>query len=132
MKRAFMLDSNAVRLLLERRSAQLDTWFAEERCSLSAVVDAEIRFGLARRRLSPRRQALVEALLAVLTIESFDSQAAGYYGTLRADLMAAGRPLAAMDLLIASHALSLGRALVSQDQAFAQVPGLELVTLQNP
>ena len=32
-----MLDTNAVRLLLERRSPQLDQWFAEERCGLSAI-----------------------------------------------------------------------------------------------
>ena len=57
MKQRFMLDTNAVRMLLERRSPQLDQWFAEERCSLSAIVAAEIRFGLARRRLPERRAA---------------------------------------------------------------------------
>ena len=32
--------------------------------------------------------------------------------------------LAAMDLLIASHALALDRTLVSHDQVFASLPGL--------
>ena len=41
-----MLDTNAVRVLLERRSPQLDQWFAEDRCSVSAIVAAEIRFSL--------------------------------------------------------------------------------------
>ena len=44
MKQRFMLDTNAVRVLLERRSPQLDQWFAEDRCSVSAIVAAEIRF----------------------------------------------------------------------------------------
>ena len=47
-----MLDTNAVRVLLERRSPQLDQWFAEDRCSVSAIVAAEIRFGLERTLVS--------------------------------------------------------------------------------
>ena len=47
-----MLDTNAVRVLLERRSPQLDQWFAEDRCSVSAIVAAEIRFGLERTLIS--------------------------------------------------------------------------------
>ena len=44
-----MLDTNAVRVLLERRSPQLDQWFAEDRCSVSAIVAAEIRFRFGAR-----------------------------------------------------------------------------------
>jgi tRNA(fMet)-specific endonuclease VapC len=116
-----MLDTNAVRALLERGSPQLDQWFAEERCSISAIVAAEIRFGLARRRLSAARHSLVEDLLTVLPIEPFGSRAAQSYGTLRAELMAAGVTLSAMDLLIASHALSAGCTLLTADQAFSQI-----------
>ena len=43
MKQRFMLDTNAVRMLLERRSPQLDQWFAEERSSLAAIVAAELQ-----------------------------------------------------------------------------------------
>ena len=124
-----MLDTNAVRVLLERRSPQLDQWFAEERCSLSAIVAAEIRFGLARQTLSERRAALVADLLDVLPIEPFDAQVAVTYGRLRAELQRLGISLAAMDLLIAAHALALNRPLASLDQAFANVPGLECVSV---
>ncbi len=124
MRQRFMLDTNAVRLLLERRSPQLDQWFAEERCSLSAIVAAEIRFGLSRRRLPEARAALVRDLLEVLPVEAFDEQVAKIYGQLRADLQRLGITLAAMDLLIASHALALERTLVTHDQVFANVPGL--------
>ena len=125
MKQRFMLDTNAVRVLLERRSPQLDQWFAEERCSLSAIVAAEIRFGLACRRLSEHREALVFDLLEVLPIDAFDAQVSKTYGQLRAELQRLGINLAAMDLLIAAHALALERMLVSQDQVFANVPGLQ-------
>jgi len=124
-----MLDTNAVRFLLERRSPRLDQWFAEERCSLSAIVAAEIRFGLARQALSERRAALVDDLLDVLPIEPFDAQVSAAYGLLRAELQRLGISLAAMDLLIAAHAVALDRPLVSRDQAFATVPGLECVSV---
>ena len=124
-----MLDTNAVRVLLERRSPQLDQWFAEERCSLSAIVAAEIRFGLARQTLSERRAALVTDLLDVLPIEPFDAQVSATFGRLRAELQPLGITLAAMDLLIAAHALALDRPLVSRDQAFINVPGLECVSV---
>ena len=92
MKQRFMLDTNAVRLLLERRSPQLDQWFAEERCSLSAIVAAEVRFGLARRRLPEARAALVCDLLEVLPVEAFDEQVAKIYGPLRANCSALASP----------------------------------------
>ena len=129
VKQRFMLDTNAVRVLLERRSIQLDQWFAEERCSLLAIVAAEIRFGLARQTLSEHRAALVADLLDVLPIEPFDAQVSVTYGRLRAELQRLGISLAAMDLLIAAHALALDRPLVSLDQAFAHVPGLECVAM---
>lgn len=46
--------------------------------------------------------------------------------SLRTALERSSTPLAAMDLLIASHALSEGCTLISADQAFAQVPGLSV------
>lgn len=125
MKQRFMLDTNSVRMLLERRSSQLDQWFAEERCSLSAIVAAEIRFGLARRRLPERSAALVCDLLEVLPVVAFDGQVAKTYGRLRAELQRLGITLAARDLLIAPHALALERMLVSSDQVFASVPDLQ-------
>ena len=48
------------------------------------------------------------------------------YGRLRAELERHGKPLAALDLLIASHALSEGCTLVTADQAFAHVADLHL------
>ena len=119
-----MLDTNAVRVLLERCSPQLDQWFAEDRCSVSAIVAAELRFGLERRRLSEQRAALVQNLLDVLPVEAFDESASRVYGKLRFRLQQTGITVAAMDLLIASHALALERTLISDDKVFAQVPGL--------
>ena len=120
-----MLDTNAVRALVDRTSPQLDRWFAEDRCSLSAVVAAELRFGLARRRLSPQRDQLVKELLKAIPIQPFEQKAAESHGALRAQLLQSGITLSAMDLLIAAHAIALNCTLLTADQAFSQVAALE-------
>jgi tRNA(fMet)-specific endonuclease VapC len=121
-----MLDANAVSAFLQRRSARLDGWVREQRCCLSAIVVAEIRYGLERRPAATRLQTLAEAALETLEILPWSEGCTRIYGRLRADLERQGKPLAAMDLLIASHALSEGCALVTADQAFARVGELHL------
>ena len=131
MKQRFMVDTNVVRILLERSSPHLDQWFAEERCSLRTIVAAEIRFGLAQHTLSERRDALVGDLLALLSVEPFYAEVSATYGLLSAELQRLGISLAAMDLLIAAHAMALERPLVGLEQAFANVPGLECVAIDD-
>ncbi len=56
----------------------------------------------------------------------WDSTIAERYGTVQADMESQGKILAPLDLLIATHALSLGAVLVTNDRAFAQVVHLHL------
>jgi len=125
-KGKLMLDTNAVNAFLKGLSPRLDTWVREQRCSLSSIVVAEIRYGLEKLPPTSRLQALVEDTLKTLEILPWSEACARVYGRLRADLERNGKPLGAMDLLIASHALSEGCALVTADQAFAHVADLHL------
>ena len=56
-------------------------------------------------------------------------QPLGLLAELMPELPRLGLSLGAMDLLIAAHALALDRPLVSLDQAFAHVPGLECASV---
>jgi len=125
-KRRLMLDTNAVSAFLKKRSPRLDVWVREQRCCLSTIVVAEIRYGLEKLPAAARLQELAEATFETLEILPWSEACARIYGRLRADLERHGKPLAAMDLLIASHALSEGCALVTADQAFANVAELQL------
>jgi tRNA(fMet)-specific endonuclease VapC len=116
-----MLDTNAMSAFLKRRSPRLDAWVREQRCCLSAIVVAEIRYGLEKLPAATRLRELAEATLETLEILPWSEACTRIYGRLRVDLERHGKSLAAMDLLIASHALSEGCALVTADQAFAQV-----------
>ena len=121
-----MLDTNAVSAFLRRRSPRLDGWVREQRCCLSAIVVAEIRYGLEKRPTATRLRALAESTLETLEILPWSEACSRIYGRLRAELERHGKPLGLLDLLIASHALSEGCVLVTADQAFAHVDELSL------
>ncbi|MDF1485701.1 type II toxin-antitoxin system VapC family toxin [Ramlibacter sp. H39-3-26] len=124
----YLLDTNTVSLLIRQHPAVLRRVVATPMANLaiSAVTEAELLFGLAKRPQAQHLHAAVHEFLRRVDAIPWDSATAARYGALRASLERQGRMLAALDLLIAAHALALGAVLVSNDQAFAQVPGLAL------
>jgi len=103
-----MLDTNAVSAFLRRRSPRLDGWVREQRCCLSAIVVAEIRYGLEKRPAATRLRTLAESTLDTLEILSWTEACSRIYGRLRAELVRPAKPLAALDLLNASDDLAVG------------------------
>jgi tRNA(fMet)-specific endonuclease VapC len=67
----------------------------------------------------------MEFLLRVEVLP-WDRTAAATYGVTRANLERRGKIVAPLDLMIASHALSLKLVLVTNDRSFAEMNGLEL------
>ncbi len=120
-----MLDTNTVSALVgDPRGAIAERIRAlSAPVSVSAVVAAELRYGAAKKR-STRLNKAVDGLLGALVIEPMSLPIDSVYGALRDRLERAGLPMGANDLLIAAHALTLGRILVTDDRAFARVPGL--------
>jgi tRNA(fMet)-specific endonuclease VapC len=95
---------------------------------LSTISVGELIYG-ARRSVKSASllQRLHEEVLPNYQIVSFDLAAAEKYGALRAELEAAGTPLADPDLRIASIALSRGLTLVTgKVKHFQRVPGLDV------
>lgn len=82
-------------------------------------------YGLARRPEATRLRQAVGELLRRLDILDWNRACTQCYGSLRATLESCGKPLAPLDLLIAAHALVSDAILVTNDQAFAQAPGLQ-------
>ena len=90
------------------------------RIAISAITEAEVLFGLAKRPEATRLRANFERFFAAIELLPWDSAVAGAYGTLRAELSATGKNLGLMDLLIASHAIAAGATLVTHDRALLQ------------
>jgi len=126
MSALLMLDTNAVTAIIKDRTKTLSALLNERPSCISVITEAELRFGLARRAVNADLRLIVENYLASVDILPWSSASARHYGLLRAELDALGKPLAPMDLLIASHAIAADCTLVSADRAFAQVPGLRV------
>ena len=91
---------------------------------LSAVVAGELRFGAAKLA-SPRFSAAVEAWLAGFDVRTWPVEAAHHYAQIRAVLERAGKPVGAMDMLIAAHAMAEDSVIVTNNaREFHRVPGL--------
>lgn len=123
-----MLDTNAISALARGRDTALTKLVGAQPFCISVLVEAELRYGLARRPINAGVRRIVEGLLANVDIRAWNSVCARQYGVLRATLEARGLTLAPLDLLIASHALAEQRCmLVTADRAFTQVPGLQVL-----
>lgn len=122
-----MLDTNIVSDLVRNpagRAAQRLMQYGEDRICISIIADAELRFGVAKRG-SPRLAVQMGRVLATMNIVPFETPADDVYARVRTHLEAAGTPIGANDLLIASHALTLRLAVVTHNTGeFRRVPGL--------
>jgi tRNA(fMet)-specific endonuclease VapC len=96
----------------------------DDRVVISAMTEAEVRYGLAKKSGAVRLSEAVEEFLAAVEILPWDSDAARAYGAMRAAMSAAGKTLSAMDMLIAAHAASVEATLVTSDKAFRHAKGL--------
>jgi tRNA(fMet)-specific endonuclease VapC len=125
----YLLDTNILSDLVRNpqgRIAARAAQVGEAAVCTSIVVAAELRFGAAKKG-SARLTAQLERLLAALPILSFESPADRAYATLRTQLEAAGEPIGGNDMLIAAHAISIGCALVTDNEReFRRVQGLSV------
>ena len=124
----YMLDTNAVGHLVRGHPAVARRAMAVPMASLciSAVTQGELLFGLARRPAAKRLHRVVRELLRRVDSLPWGSGVAERYGSVRSSMERQGKILGPLDLLIASHALSAGAVLVTNDRSFGQVPDLGL------
>ena len=122
----YMLDTNTVSHLLKKHPAVARRVVVVPITSLciSAITQGELLFGLAKRPDATALHAAVREFLRRVDVLPWDAATSEIYGPARAATEREGRVLAPMDLLIGAHALSIDAVLVTNDRAFAQLPGL--------
>lgn len=127
----YLLDTNTVSHIVRGRSpaarARLAGLGAHEMASISAITEAEIRYGLAKRPDAHALARAVDGFLAKVRVLSWDRDEALAYGHLRARLEVVGKTLGNLDMLIAAQAIAHGATLVTSDRAFSQVEELRLI-----
>jgi tRNA(fMet)-specific endonuclease VapC len=99
--------------------------------SISAVTQAELLYGVAKRGHPAGLAARVREFLARVTVQPWAAAEAECYGLMRAQCEAHGVPMGSLDMMIAAHAWSLQKAeqqagdrsiLVTRDSAFSRIP----------
>ena len=121
----FILDTNVVSELLRRSpSPAVEAWVSGKpagRLFLTAIGEAELRFGVAVMRAGSRRDALAAAIDEMLRIDfarrvlPFDSAAARAYAAVAAARRRAGRRVSQADCQIAAIAASRGGTVVTRN-----------------
>jgi tRNA(fMet)-specific endonuclease VapC len=124
-----MLDTNTCVFIMNGNEAVRNAFIREQPFDLaiSAVVLAELQFGVENSARREKNMATLQAFHATVDTLPFDSDAAVEYGRIRAGLQKTGMLIGSLDMLIAAHAKSRGLILVTNNtREFERVAGLKL------
>ena len=124
---SYLLDTNICIYIINSRPANVLQRFHQERIGnigISSITASELTYGVIKSGSEKNRLAL-EMFLAPLEIYSFDESVIWQYGEVRANLEKQGKPIGALDTMIATHALALNTILVTNNtREFSRVEGL--------
>jgi tRNA(fMet)-specific endonuclease VapC len=126
----YLLDTNICIYIINKKPATVLKRIQSKRpdqVAISTITQAELEYGLARSRFPERNRAALLQFLFPFQLLDFDQLAAVQYGTIRSDLESKGRPIGAMDMLIAAQAVSRNLILVTNNEKeFGRVVGLKV------
>jgi tRNA(fMet)-specific endonuclease VapC len=125
-----MLDTNICSYIIRNKPQSIKEKLQEveenHTIALSSIVVSELIYG-ATKKGSPKLMQIVSAFIDNFIIYDYSKVSAESYAHIRTDLEKKGQIIGANDLLIASHALSLGAILVTNNtREFARVEALIL------
>jgi tRNA(fMet)-specific endonuclease VapC len=126
MTRLYLLDTNTVSYLIKRHPQVTQHLLAVPMHSvcISAITAGELAFGLAKRPEAVALKAAVNEFLRRVEVLPWDAAVAQTYGALRAQMQSKGKPLAALDMQIAAHAVHVNATLITSDHAFLHIDRL--------
>lgn len=133
MKKTYMLDTNICSFIMREQPETVIKRLEQavlrgHRIVVSAVTYAEMRFGAACPKASPRHMQLVDAFCARLdAVLPWDRAAVDATTEIKVSLRLAGTPIGPNDTAIAGHAIAAGAVLVTNNtREFTRVTGLTL------
>lgn len=126
----YMLDTNICSYIIRNKSQSIKEKLQEveknHTIALSSIVVSELLYG-ATKKDSPKLMRIVSAFIDNFIIYDYAKVSAQSYANIRTDLEKKGQIIGANDLLIASHTLSLGAVLVTNNtREFKRVEKLSL------
>lgn len=127
---SYMLDTNICIFVIKNKHESVLAELKAKRergISISAITLAELEHGVAASAFPEKNALALMQFMAIAACLPFTHKAAAEYGRLRASLQKRGTPIGPLDMLIAAHARSEGRTLVTNNvREFARVDGLAM------
>lgn len=124
----YMLDTDICIYVLKNRSDQLRHKFkVTKNLCISSITQGELCFGIENGESSLKTERIkqLDLFTQCLLIESWNEDAAKHYGYVRSLLKKQGNLIGNNDLLIATHAQSLGAIMVTNNlREFGRIPDL--------
>jgi tRNA(fMet)-specific endonuclease VapC len=124
----FLLDTNICIYIIKQKPSKVFEKFRTLNLSdvgVSSITVAELEYGAYKSQRREQNRAALTQFLIPLEVLPFDEKATQTYGQIRAELERRGIVIGAMDMLIASQAISLGLTLVTNNvKELSQIPNL--------
>jgi tRNA(fMet)-specific endonuclease VapC len=131
-KITYMLDTNICSFLIRKKPEYLleklqQTVLSGHLIVISAITYAELSFGAASRKASPKMLAIVAEFVERLDgVIAWDKAAVEFSTNVKKDLVSSGTPISHNDTLIAGHAISMNAMLVTDNvREFSRVVELQ-------
>lgn len=126
----YMLDTDICIYLVKRKPPDVLERFKQaeiSEISISSITLSELFYGVSKSSKPEQNFMALTQFVAPLELLPFGSEAAQYYGTLRAHLEKKVMPIGSLDMLIAAHALSIDSTLVTNyEKELNRVPKLKV------
>ncbi len=120
----YMLDTNTASYIIKGEPVAIREHLLKvpmANVCISAITEAELLRGVAKKPEAKRLAVVVKEFLLRVDILPWDSDAAEAYANLRTACENEGKPLGAMDMLIAAHSVAAETVLITNDKAFYNV-----------
>lgn len=127
MKFTYLLDTNMFSYIVKGNSPAARAEFRrlaqdpDTQLCISVITEAEVRYGMAKRALSPARRNAIEGLFANLEILPWGSEEAAVYAKTKPSLEAKGLSVSLMEFQIGVHAAACDAVLVTHDDIFVRI-----------
>ena len=129
MSSRYLLDTNTASYIIKGNVPRVRERLLKVPMSqvlISAVTEAELLFGAARKREAVRLKTAIDEFLLRVDSLPWDSNAAKRCAGVRAALEIAGTPMGNLDMMIAAHALAEEAVLVTNDRSFRRLKELKI------
>ena len=125
----FLLDTNICIYVIKQKPTSVLQHFQTYSPSdirISTITIAELRYGAVKSQRTQQNIVALEQFLLPFEVIAFEQSMTQIYGEIRTNLERQGRPIGAMDLLLAAQAIALDVTLVTSNVGeFSRIPHLK-------